>query len=102
MFKRIRDDINAIVARDPAAHSRSEVFFLYPGFHALLWHRLAHRFWRWNFHLTARSLSYLNRFLTGIELHPAVKIGERLFIDHGTGLVVGETAEIGNDVTLYH
>ena len=102
MFRMIRDDLRAIVARDPAAHSRLEVFFLYPGFHALLWHRLAHRLWRGNFHYTARSLSYLNRFLTGIELHPAVKIGKRLFIDHGTGLVVGETAEIGDDVTLYH
>ena len=102
MFKKIKDEIDSILARDPAAHSRFEVFFLYPGFHALLWHRLAHRLWRGNFRLLARCLSYLNRFLTGIELHPAVKIGKRLFIDHGSGLVVGETAEIGDDVTLYH
>ncbi|MDI9409772.1 MAG: serine O-acetyltransferase [Candidatus Pacebacteria bacterium] len=102
MFNRMKDEIDSIVARDPAAHSRFEVLFLYPGFHALLWHRMAHRLWRLNFRLLARCLSYLNRFLTGIELHPAVKIGKRLFIDHGSGLVVGETAEIGDDVTLYH
>jgi serine O-acetyltransferase len=101
MFKRIRDDIEAVLARDPAARSRLEVLLCYPGLHALLVHRLAHRIWRAGWRLPARWLSQLSRFLTGIEIHPGATIGERLFIDHGMGVVIGETAEIGDDVTLY-
>jgi len=98
----LRDEIDSIIARDPAARSRAEVVLCYPGFHAVLFHRAAHVLWRSGLCLPARWLSYLARFLTGIEIHPAVRIGKRLFIDHGMGCVVGETAEIGDDVTLYH
>jgi serine O-acetyltransferase len=101
MFKRIRDDIEAVLARDPAARSRTEVLLCYPGLHALLVHRLAHRLWLAGWRLSARWLSQLSRFLTGIEIHPGAVIGERFFIDHGMGVVIGETAEIGDDVTLY-
>ncbi len=101
MFKRIRDDIEAVFARDPAARSRAEVLLCYPGLHALLLHRLAHRLWAAGWLLLARWLSQLGRFLTGIEIHPGARIGERFFIDHGMGVVIGETAEIGDDVTLY-
>ncbi len=101
MFKRIRDDIEAVFARDPAARSRVEVLLCYPGLHALLLHRLAHRLWTAGWLLAARWLSQLGRFLTGIEIHPGARIGERFFIDHGMGVVIGETAEVGNDVTLY-
>ena len=101
MFKRIREDIEAVFARDPAARSRAEVLLCYPGLHALLLHRLAHRLWAASWLLLARWLSQLGRFLTGIEIHPGARIGERFFIDHGMGVVIGETAEIGDDVTLY-
>ena len=101
MFKRIRDDIEAVFARDPAARSRLEVLLCYPGLHALLVHRLAHRLWLAGWRLPARWLSQVSRFLTGIEIHPGATIGERLFIDHGMGVVIGETAELGDDVTLY-
>ena len=101
MFKRIRDDIEAVFARDPAARSRLEVLLCYPGLHALLVHRLAHRLWLAGWRLSARWLSQAGRFLTGIEIHPGATIGERFFIDHGMGVVIGETAEIGDDVTLY-
>lgn len=100
-FKTLRSDIDSMMARDPAARSRLEVIFCYPGFHALLIYRLAHGAWRRGFHLLGRWLSHLGRFLTGIEIHPGAEVGERLFIDHGMAVVIGETAVIGNDVTLY-
>jgi len=101
IFKHLRDEIDAIIQRDPAARSRFEVVLCYPGFHALLFHRMANRAWRANWHLLGRFLSHVGRVLTGIEIHPGATIGKRLFIDHGVGVVIGETAEIGNDVTLY-
>jgi serine O-acetyltransferase len=100
-FKTLRSDIDSMMARDPAARSRLEVVFCYPGFHAVLIYRLAHSAWRSGFHVLGRWLSHLGRFLTGIEIHPGAEVGERLFIDHGMGVVIGETAVIGNDVTLY-
>ena len=102
MFKSIRDEIDAMMARDPAARSRIEVVVCYPGFQALLFHRLAHGLWRGGWRLLGRLVSQLGRWLTGIEIHPAVVIGRRFFIDHGMGVVVGETSEIGDGVTLYH
>jgi serine O-acetyltransferase len=101
-FKSLRDQIDSMMARDPAARSRLEVMLAYPCFHALLFHRLAHAAWQRDWRLLGRLLSNLGRFLTGIEIHPGAKIGERLFIDHGMGVVIGETAEVGDDVTLYH
>lgn len=100
-FKTLRSDIDSMMARDPAARSRLEVVFCYPGFHAVLIYRLAHGAWRRGFHVFGRWLSHLGRFLTGIEIHPGAEVGERLFIDHGMGVVIGETAVLGNDVTLY-
>jgi serine O-acetyltransferase len=100
-FKTLRSDIDSMMARDPAARSRLEVVFCYPGFHAILIYRLAHGAWRRGFYLVGRWLSHLGRFLTGIEIHPGAEIGERLFIDHGMAVVIGETAVIGDDVTLY-
>jgi len=102
MFKRIRDDIRSVFERDPAARSTLEVLLAYPGLHAVWWHRLSHRLWRWHLKLPARLLSQLARWLTGIEIHPGATIGERFFIDHGMGVVIGETAVIGDDCTLYH
>lgn len=102
MFKRVSDDISAILKHDPAARSWLEVVLCYPGFHAVLLHRASHRLWNWGFKLVARFLSHLGRFFTGIEIHPAAVIGHRLFIDHGMGVVIGETAVIGNDVMMYH
>jgi serine O-acetyltransferase len=102
MLKRVFSDIDAIFERDPAARSRLEIVLCYPGFHALLLHRAAHRLWRWRLKLPARVIGALSRFLTGIEIHPGAKIGARFFIDHGMGVVIGETARIGDDVTLYH
>jgi serine O-acetyltransferase len=101
MFKTLREDIQTIFAKDPAARSTLEVLFCYPGLHALWFHRLAHSLWRHKLRFLARLLSHINRFLTGIEIHPGAKIGRRFFIDHGAGVVIGETAEIGNDVLLY-
>ena len=101
-FKSLRNQIDSMMARDPAARSRLEVVLAYPSFHALVFHRLAHGAWRRGWRLSARVLSNLARFLTGIEIHPGAKIGQGLFIDHGLGVVIGETAEIGDDVTLYH
>jgi len=101
-FKSLRDEIDSMMARDPAARSRLEVLLAYPGFHAVLWHRMAHGAWVRGWRLAGRLLSNIGRFLTGIEIHPGAKIGRRLFIDHGLGVVIGETAEIGDDVTLYH
>ena len=102
MFKRIYDELDSIMARDPAARSRLEVFLCYSGVHAMLVHRLAHRLWLHGFRLLARLVSNVARWLTGIEIHPGASIGRRLFIDHGMGVVIGETAEIGDDVTRYH
>ncbi|MHB1218673.1 MAG: serine O-acetyltransferase [Alphaproteobacteria bacterium] len=102
MFKGILADIDSIKARDPAVRSRLEVLLCYPGYHAVLIHRLAHALWVWDWRLGGRFISHLGRWLTGVEIHPGAKVGQRLFIDHGMGTVIGETAEIGDDVTLYH
>jgi serine O-acetyltransferase len=101
MFERLRDDIAAVRERDPAARSTLEVCLCYPGIHALVLHRVANRFWRSGWTTAARSVSHLGRFLTGIEIHPGATIGRRVFIDHGMGVVIGETAEIGDDCTIY-
>ena len=102
MLDRIREDITCVFERDPAARSTWEVITCYPGFHALLIHRFAHRLWRIKMRWLARFVSHCSRFLTGIEIHPGAKIGRRVFIDHGMGVVIGETAELGDDCTLYH
>ena len=102
ILARLRADIDAIMERDPAARSRLEVVLCYPGFHARLIHDLAHAAWRHRLYLPGRMISHLGRMLTGIEIHPAARLGRRLFIDHGGGCVIGETAEVGDDVTLYH
>ena len=102
MFNTIREDIRSIFDRDPAARSTLEILTCYPGVHAMLFHRLAHRLWRWHFYWLARFVSHISRFLTGIEIHPGATIGRRFFIDHGMGVVIGETAVIEDDVTLYH
>jgi len=101
-FKDLGKEIDSMMVRDPAARSRLEFVLAYPGFHAIVWHRLSSAAWRRGWRLLGRMLSHLGRFLTGIEIHPGAKIGRRLFIDHGMGVVIGETAEIGDDVTLYH
>ncbi len=101
MFDRIRADIQAALDRDPAARSRLEVFLLYPGLHAMIAHRMAHWLWTHGLRLMARLLSEVNRFLTGIEIHPAAQIGQGLLIDHGMATVIGETSEIGDGCTLY-
>jgi len=97
----MRDEIDATLARDPAARSRLEVVLCYPGFHAVVAHRAAHWLWTHRWFLAGRFVSHLGRMLTGIEIHPGARIGRRLFIDHGMGVVIGETAEIGDDVTIY-
>ncbi len=102
MFDRVREDIASVFHRDPAARNTLEVLLNYPGLHAVLFHRLAHGLWRRNFKQLARFVSTFARWMTGIEIHPGAKIGRRFFIDHGMGVVIGETAEIGDDVTLYH
>lgn len=102
VFERLRDDLDAIIERDPAARSRISVAVCYPGFHALLFHRAAHTAWRARLFFVGRLLSHVGRMLTGIEIHPGARLGRRLFIDHGMGCVIGETAELGDDVTLYH
>jgi serine O-acetyltransferase len=101
MFDRLREEIRVIFDRDPAARSTWEVLTCYPGFHALMFHRLSNRLWRWGLKWLARWFSYLSRWVTGIEIHPGAQIGRRVFIDHGMGIVVGETADIGDDCTLY-
>lgn len=101
MFKRITDDINCILERDPAAKSRLEVVTCYPGLHAIWVHRMAHLFWVNGWYWIGRFLSHLGRMFTGIEIHPGARIGNRVFIDHGHGVVIGETAEIGDDCTIY-
>jgi serine O-acetyltransferase len=101
LFKNLRDEIDATRARDPAARSSLEVVFCYPGFQALLFHRLAHWLWAHRWYFLGRFVAHVGRVLTAIDIHPGATIGKRLFIDHGIGVVVGETAEIGDDVTLY-
>src|SRR5690554_4740880 len=100
-WSRIREDVLVAFERDPAARSVLEVALCYPGIHALLMHRIAHGLWRRRFYLLARLLSTISRFLTGIEIHPGAEIGRRCFIDHGMGVVIGETTKIGNDVLIY-
>lgn len=101
-FMFLREAIQTYRQRDPAARSSAEVLLCYPGLHAILWHKLAHGLWRRGLRLPARFSSHIGRWLTGIEIHPAATIGRRLIIDHGMGVVIGETAEIGDDVYLYH
>jgi len=101
LFRTLREDIETVLAKDPAARSVLEVIFCYPGLHALWLHRLAHFLWHHKLRFLARYLSHISRFLTGIEIHPGAKIGRRFFIDHGAGVVIGETAEIGDDVLMY-
>ncbi len=101
-FKLILKDIDAVIARDPATTSRTEAVLCSSGLHAILFYRLNHYLWKKNFKLTARVLSQFARFLTGIEIHPGARVGQGFFIDHGMGVVIGETTEIGNNVTMYH
>ena len=102
MFDRLRDDIASVFERDPAARTTWEVLTCYPGLHALYIHKLARWFWLHGLRWLGRATSHFGRLLTGIEIHPGAQIGRRVFIDHGMGVVIGETAEIGDDVTLYH
>ncbi|ADU65455.1 serine O-acetyltransferase [Desulfurispirillum indicum] len=101
-LRHMKEDIDSVFSRDPAARNSIEVILCYPGLHAIWMHRVSHWFWQRRLFLTARLHSHLARFLTGIEIHPGARIGRRFFIDHGMGVVIGETAEIGDDVTLYH
>ena len=101
MFNRLQEDIACVRERDPAARSTWEVLTCYPGLHAILWHRVAHAAWVAGFHWAGRFLSHLGRFFTGIEIHPGATLGRRVFIDHGMGVVIGETAEVGDDCTIY-
>ncbi|HUK11588.1 MAG TPA: serine O-acetyltransferase [Stellaceae bacterium] len=101
LLKNLQEEIDTVLKHDPAAKSRLEVVLCYPGFHSILFYRLAHWFWQRGWLLLGRFISHLGRMVTGIEVHPGAKIGQRLFIDHGMGVVIGETAEIGDDVTLY-
>src|SRR5258707_8909302 len=102
LFKNLTDEIDATLARDPAARSRLEVVLCYPGFQALLFYRAAHWLWTHRWYLAGRFVSHVGRVATGVEIHPGAAIGRRVFIDHGMGVVIGETAEIGDDCTLYH
>ena len=102
MIGRMREDVAAARLRDPAARSGIELVILYPGLHAIWWHRVWHGLWRRDARFLARTGSQISRMLTGIEIHPGAKIGRRFFIDHGMGVVIGETAELGDDVMLYH
>jgi len=102
VFQTLREDFRAVFERDPAVRSVAEIIFCYPGFHALLFYRLAHILWQAKFYFLGRLISHLGRFFTGIEIHPGARIGSGFFIDHGMGVVIGETAEIGNNCTLYH
>ena len=98
----LRETIHAYREKDPAARSGLEVLLCYPGLHALMWHAVANSLWRGGFRVTGRLVSYLSRWLTGIEIHPGARIGRRVIIDHGMGVVIGETAEVGDDVYMYH
>lgn len=102
MFSKIREDIYSVFDRDPAARSVLEIIFCYPGLHAVWFYRVAHWLWTRHFYFLGRFTSHLGRFFTGIEIHPGAQIGKKFFIDHGMGVVIGETAEIGDNVTLYH
>ncbi len=102
LLEQMKEDVNCVFARDPAARNLPEVLLVYPGVHAVLIYRVSHRLWLSEWKFVARWLSFLGRWLTNVDIHPGAKIGNRLFIDHGAGVVIGETAEIGNDVTLYH
>ena len=102
MFSKIREDIRVVFDRDPAARHTLEVLTAYPGVHAVMFHRLAHACWGIKLKWLARFISHFSRWITGIEIHPGARLGRRLFIDHGMGVVIGETAEVGDDCTLYH
>ena len=102
LFQDWHSDVTCVFARDPAARSLTEVLITYPGVHAVLLHRISHRLWKKEWKFSARFLSAFTRWLTNIDIHPGATIGKRFFIDHGAGVVIGETAEIGNDVTMYH
>lgn len=102
MFETLKKDIQVVFERDPAARSTLEILFCYPGFHAVRFHRIAHWLWKRRMRFLGRLVSHISRFLTGIEIHPGAKIGSGLFIDHGMGVVIGETSEVGENVTLYH
>ena len=102
ILARIREDLESARAHDPAARGALEVFFVYSGLHAVWWHRLSHAMWRRGARFLPRAISQLTRFFTGIEIHPGAQIGRRLFIDHGMGVVIGESAVIGDDVLIYH
>ena len=102
MFAKIRDDIYSVFDRDPAARGVLEIMFCYPGLHAVWFYRVAHWLWTHELYFLGRFTSHLGRFFTGIEIHPGAKIGKKFFIDHGMGVVIGETAVIGDDCTLYH
>jgi serine O-acetyltransferase len=101
MFKLMKEDVAVVFEQDPAARSYLEVILTYSGLHAIWWHRIAHAFYKRKFYFIARAISQMSRFFTGIEIHPGAVIGRRFFIDHGMGVVIGETCEIGNDVTIY-
>ena len=101
LFKRLIEDLNAVIERDPAVKTKVEAFFCYPGIHALIFYRISHLFYHKKLFFIARLISQLGRLFTGIEIHPGAIIGKRLFIDHGMGVVIGETAEVGDDVTIY-
>ncbi|NJD07108.1 MAG: serine O-acetyltransferase [Methylococcaceae bacterium] len=102
LLEQLREDVSCVFARDPAARSLIEVLLTYPGVHAVLFHRFSHRLWLAGWKLPARWLAFVARWLTHVDIHPGARIGRRFFIDHGTGVVIGETAEVGDDVTLYH
>ena len=102
MFRTLKEDLDSVLERDPAARNRLEIALLYPGLHALWSHRFTHWLWRHNLKLLGRSISQVTRWITGIEIHPGARIGRKFFIDHGMGVVIGETAEVGDHVTLYH
>lgn len=102
MWATLRQDVACVLERDPAAYHWLQVALLYPGLHAIWLHRLAHRLWKAQFKLLAHMVAMFARWFTGIEIHPAARLGDRLFIDHGMGVVIGETAEVGDDVTIYH
>lgn len=102
MFESLREDFKVVFERDPAVRSVFEIIFCYPGFHAMIFYRLAHALWTHKFFFLGRFVSHIARFLTGIEIHPGARIGRGFFIDHGMGVVIGETAEIGDNCTLYH
>jgi serine O-acetyltransferase len=102
LWQMIREDVGCVRLRDPAARGELETLLLYPGVHAVIWHRIAHGLWRSGFRFAARFFAWLSRLLTNIDIHPGATIGRRFFIDHGAGVVIGETAEIGDGVTLYH